>query len=284
MKYYLETNALYSIEKISKVCVTNCYTSIFSLFELVSGINEKNFFKRKNILGKIRNSHINIDYDMPEKIIFDGFNVTKGFDFEEKRVEQINKQIHEILNVDTYKDFIHSDIHNSSNFGIDFFKNLDDLWSKGFIKATTDGNKRIKRILEQENKGLIMNNKVLELRNNKDLIHLFSYEPALSISISIIAFSGFLKNHGIDKPEKEIYESYNGLIDYYIQCISDYCDDKMIKHETPSMNDFSDITHLLYLRNKINLTIVSDDKIFNRYFKGKKVGIEELINELGKKN
>lgn len=277
MKYYLETNALYSIEKIKKIGVNNCYTSIYSLFELVSGISESTFEKRKSILSKIYDSKIVIDYDMPENIIFKSFDASKDFYFEENRVESLIKQILEILKVDTYQEFTNSDMHKSMDFNIKYFKRLDDFWNRGFTNATVTGNHRIKEVLKEERRGFVMNNRIFELTTNKDLVHLFAYEPTLSKSISIFAFSGYLKNHGVDKSEKEIYESYNGLIDYYIQGISDYSDDKMIKFETPSENDFSDLTHLMYLRNNKNSTIVSDDKIFKKYFKGNIIGINELI-------
>ena len=278
MKYYLETNALYSIEKIRKVGVNNCYTSIYSLFELVSGINENNFQKRKHILDKIRNSKIDIDYDMPEKIIFDSFDVSQNFEFHENRVESLNRQITEILKIGTYQEFVNSDIQNSINYDIKYFNSLDDLWNRGFTNAIVNGNQRIKRILEKENKGFVMDNKIFELKDTKDLTHLLAYEPALSKSISIIAFTGYLKKRGIGKTEEEIYNSYNGLIDYYIQGLSDYNDDKMIRFEIPAKNDFSDLTHLLYLRNNKNSAIVTNDRIFNKYFKGNVIGIDELIN------
>jgi len=276
MRYYLETNALYSIEKILKVDNCSCFTSILSLFELVSGTKIENFNTRKNILNKIINSNISIDWEMPEKIVFDSFNAANDYEFNDERVDALKKLIDEILYSDSFDDFANSKQFNSQTYSFEYFKNLDFSWNKGFIDATIKGNRRIKSELRESNRGFVLNGVVYELKDNKDLVNLFAYEPSLSRSVSIFAFCGMIKNRGIDKSEQEIYESYNGLIDNYIEIISEFCDNKMIMHGAPATNDFSDLTHLVYLRNFRDVTIVSDDKIFERYLKANYISIEKL--------
>lgn len=280
MRYYLETNALYSIDKINKTCGDDCFTSIFSLFELISGLKEENFSKRKNLFIKLHESQIGLDKKFPEEIIFDSFDVMKGYEFVEDRVSALNTQIQGIINSKNFEDFEAFNKNNQIDFNFDFFRFTDDKWNNGFVNATVEGNKRISKVLEKENKTIFDNEQIVELKNNKDLKKFFEFEPALSKSISIVAFAGFLKNYGIDSTEEEIYESYNGLIEQYIQCLSDYSDDKMIKSETPSKNDFSDLTHLLYLRNDNEKAIVTDDKIFRRYFRGNVLNVNELIEKI----
>lgn len=277
MKYYLETNALYSIDKINKICGDNCFTSVFSLFELLSGLRTENFNKRRNLIVKLKESQIGIDKKFPEEIIFDSFDIIRDYEFVEDRVSALNIQLQGIIDSKNFTDFETFNKSNQIDFNFDFFRFMDNKWNDGFVNATFKGNKRIKKVLEKENKVIFDNGQIIRLKNNKDLKKLFEFEPTLSKSISIVAFAGFIKSKGIDSTEKEIYESYNGLIEQYIQCISDYSDDKMIKYETPSKNDFSDLTHLLYLRNDKEKAIVTDDKIFKRYFKGGVFNVNELI-------
>lgn len=279
MKYYLETNALYSIDKIDKICGDNCFTSAFSLFELISGLNDDNFNKRRNLLTKLRQSQIKINKNFPEEIIFESFDVMRDYEFVENRFSALFIQIQGIINSENFTDFKTFNKSNQIDFNFDFLKFMDDKWNKGFVNATTNGNNRIRQVLEKENKVIFDNGKIIGLNNNKDLKKLFDYEPELSRSISIVAFAGLIKNKGIDSTEKEIYDSYNGLIEQFVQCISDYSDDKMIKFETPSKNDFSDLTHLVYLKNDKEKSIVSDDKIFKKYFKGNILNVNELLEK-----
>jgi len=277
MRYYLETNALYSIDAIINVCNNRCFTSVLSLLELISGINIENFNKRKNILNKVAISNIAIDWEMPEKIIFDSFGVTNDYKYKEERTEAIKELIEEIFFADSFKDFFNSKQYNSTDYGFEYFKNLDFSWSKSFVAATIIGNKKIKKELQDNDKGVILDGKVYKIKEPGDLVNLFDYEPRLSHSCSIYAFCGMIKSQGIDKSEDEIYDSYNGLIYNYILGLSEYCDQKMIMYAEPAINDFQDLMHLIYLRNFNDLTIVSNDKIFGKYFKGNSISIERLL-------
>jgi len=277
MIFYLETNALYSIEKILKGYNNKCFTSIFALFELVSGIKTENFDIRKKILNKVMSSNFAIDWEMPEKILFDSFEAANEFKYKEERIAPLKELIKAILCTNSFKDFSNSEQFNSLNYSFEYFKNLDFFWNKGFVDATIIGNKRIKKELQDNDKAVILNGKACKLKKNKDLVNLFAYEPKLSHSVSILAFCGILKNRGINKSEKEIYESYNGLIHNYILGLSDYCDNKLIMHAESAMNDFQDLMHLIYLRNFNDITIVSDDIIFGKYFKGNSISIDKLL-------
>jgi hypothetical protein len=278
MKYYFETNALYSIGKIQKKYIDSIYTSILSLYELVSGIRNDNFTKRKNILNNILNSSITIEWDMPEKIIFDSFGVTKDYEYEEHRVEPLKIIINKIQCSDSFEIFSQSMECNSKTINFNYFKELDKLWSKGFIDRTIKGNQRIKDNIIRNNNSFTINNIEYNIRKNKDLESFYKREKLLNQSITIFALSTMVKENGITESDEVIYKSYNGLIDIYIEVFSFFCANKMILHETPATNDFADLTHLIYLKNNADYKIVSNDNIFDKFFNHKSIKIEELIN------
>jgi len=273
MKYYLETNALYSIEKIHNKYIDSIYTSIFSLFELVSGIRNDNFTKRKNVLNKIFNSSIAIEWDMPEKIIFDSFDVTKNFEYIENRVEPLKNTIKKIQCSDSFEIF-----SKLIEYNFNYFKVLDKLWSNGFIDTTIKGNQRIKENIISKNNSFTINNIEYNIRKNQDLSSFYKNEELLNQSITIFALANMIKENGLNESNQVIFESYNGLIDNFIEGFSLFCANKMILYDSPGTNDFADLTHLLYLKNSEDYKIVSNDNIFEKFFKHKSIKIEELIN------
>ena len=66
MAIYLETNALRKLTNYR--CDETAYTSIFSIFELLSGINEENFEVRKACLRRVKEQKIEIRGPMIDKL------------------------------------------------------------------------------------------------------------------------------------------------------------------------------------------------------------------------
>lgn len=278
MKYYFETNALYSIGQIHNKYYDSIYTSILSLYELVSGIKKDNFTKRKNVLSKIFITSIKIEWDMPEKKIFDSYSVTKDYEYVEHRVESLKNIINAIQCSDSFDVFSKSTEYNSEPYNFNYFKELDKSWSKGFIDSTIKGNQKIKDIINSNNNSFIINDIDYDIRKNKDLDNFYKNEELLNQSITIFALCKMIKEKGLTESDEVIYESYNGLIDNYIVGFSLFCADKMIMHDSPATNDFTDLTHLIYLKNSEDYKIVSNDKIFDKYLEHKRIKIEELVN------
>lgn len=97
------------------------------------------------------------------------------------------------------------------------------------------------------------------LRREEGLFFAKKYNKELTL----LAFSEmFSASTGI--PEKDIFESYNGEASIYIEALSKYSSDKMFQNESASKNDVFDLHHLAYLRNSINVAIVTNDKLFKK--------------------
>ncbi|NRF23629.1 hypothetical protein HRJ45_00970 [Vibrio coralliilyticus] len=76
MKYYLDTNVLYRLSTDTFPAIENSFTSCLSIFELLSGINDFDSFKRrKGILQAIQNSNLRIIWDLPKTRIERSFGL-----------------------------------------------------------------------------------------------------------------------------------------------------------------------------------------------------------------
>ena len=75
MSIYLETNALRKLTNYT--CEESVYTSIFSIFELLSGITEEDFKIRKDCLERINKQKIEIRGPMIDKLFMDLLSITE---------------------------------------------------------------------------------------------------------------------------------------------------------------------------------------------------------------
>lgn len=83
---------------------------------------------------------------------------------------------------------------------------------------------------------------------------------------------------GISRYTREqVIASYNGLVDVFIECYSRYMI-KVITGDMPGENDLVDLHHLTYLRNSRDCFVVSDDKIFDRFCKERRIRTSEFID------
>jgi hypothetical protein len=276
MLYYLDTNALYSIRKIKQQKISSCFTSIMSVLELVSGINNDNYKKRKAILGMILSFRLTIDYAFPEEIIANSFDVFEEYEFIESRVEALMALVFVITEANEYEHYRNSKPFDSE-LGHQFFKSLDDDLSKNFSKASLAGIKQVKefqRSPSPENV-ITIDGTTFDLNTRDGLEKAL---PLFSLSATIEAMCHMIQ--GISRvklPIKDIFSSYNQLTNIYIQVFSKYCEDQILNGRSPSKNDALDLMHLLYLKNDFKRYIVSDDKIFSKYFPNNTLALESMF-------
>lgn len=264
MLYYLDTNALYNIRKIDQQKIPSCFTSIMSLLELISGINEDNFNKRKAILSMVLSFELTIDFAFPEEIIANSFDVFDEYDFVESRDQFLMELVHAILEVDDYEQYRKSKPYNAE-LGHEYFRALDDNLSKNFGKAILAGIQQIKQLQHSTSaENIITINEITFDLNTKDGLE--KAFPLLSRTATLEAMCHIILNLSETKLSlEETFLSYNNFTNVYIQVFSNYCEDQILNGRCPSKNDPLDLIHLLYLKNDFRRYIVSDDKIFSKY-------------------
>lgn len=103
MPVYLETTALRKLTCYK--CREPTYTSIFSIFELLSGITENDFETRKACLYRIKKQRIEIKGPMVDKLFMKLIGVTDDRKYTEFAYKMIKDTWDAALNANNYSCF-----------------------------------------------------------------------------------------------------------------------------------------------------------------------------------
>ena len=281
-KYYLETNALYSIRTINESHLENSFTSVLAIFELISGIKAINFTKRKSILNYIRVLKLHVDWRMPEEMLFSSFSVLNDFKFTDFRQDALGRLIKLISNSDSIEDVFAADQRDNPKMGLDYFINLDDQYNLNFVSATVTGTKNLKLAFETaDHEPLVLNNKAYDFSSHKAMEHLFTTEPSINRGITILAFANRFLTPAVMEAgisEETLYNSYNGYADKFIDVYAARTNHYTIQKTAPQTNDFTDLLHLLYLSDWKGIKIISNDSLYAKICPDLLLPIESLKN------
>jgi hypothetical protein len=267
MKYYLETNILYNLKHVPEEKISTCFTSVFSIIEIVAGISEQNFKKRQSILKQLKINSLVIDWAFPLEVIFNSFDAFEDYEFYEGRAKGLENLFDTIIQCDSYFDFYNSEAYNDIKLGWDYYFKMDEALTTSFRYATNEGNIELKKLFKNKNDDIIeFEGKEYNIQAGKDLFAFFNEHPEVNESITVLALAKMLNNSfKTNLPIEEIHESYNALIHPFVFALSRYTAEKECFLDSSSRNDYQDLTHLLYLRSDFTRFIVSDDKFFQKY-------------------
>lgn len=258
MSIYLETNALRKL--IDYTCDEQVYTSIFSIFELLSGITPKEFNVRKACLRRISEQEIEVcgpmvdeklarlfDKDMYNPfaydMIWDVFQFTINAETYEEyaglrlSVTEINGQKKEIVASEWLKQW-DDNIADLTQKGSELFEDEDKLYIKDIYQ---------KRGL----KGLANHfwNKLYDARNDENrLAH-------------VEGFLGREVVEGFRQETEKLFSKYNFKLFIIAQAVI-LSKAYFIDGNTQDRNNISDLLHLLYLEEGDRF--VSNDKIYQK--------------------
>ncbi len=268
-KYYLETNALYSIGKFTDEVIRKSFTSAFALFELISNIKEDNYAKRKTILRKIKEVKLFIDWQFPQEIAFNSFDYFDDLEINYELLPHIENMVDLVLKSTSFEEL--KSTSESIEINLRYFEERDKYLATNFIQSTENGIAELKALGKQKLEPVYMkvDGKTYDLSKSDSLQKLLQYEPVFNNAFTILAITKMLQllfptYVANEQDLEQLYNSYNGLADMYVTYFSRYSLNKYFKKELPSTNDFLDLAHLFYLRNHSSVFIVSDDKIFEK--------------------
>ncbi len=233
-------------------------TSAYSVLELISGLNRKNFSRKKGPVDKLIRSGIPIEWIMPEEKVCNSFS---EISFEEERINDL-KSIFMLLNqCSSYEELEFEIRQHKIQYDLGYFSSYDQIWRNNFVRATIKGNKEIARIISED-------------QSQVNILQDFDKNIQLNNSLTVYAFAQQLSRK-LEMGVREVYESYNGQSSIFIGAFSSYGIAKMVNKQFPAKNDIFDLTHMLYL-NSGNKVMVSNDRIY-KSFVGKISGFE-LVN------
>ncbi|UMQ41572.1 hypothetical protein MKS83_19570 [Chryseobacterium sp. Y16C] len=256
MKYYLDTVAVRRLSKELPKLKDNSYTSALVILELISGINEREFKIRKQVIKNLLECGFPIIWKLPETMKAEAFPI---IEIKEKRTLGLLKICYELLRSENLETLIlktENEVYN-----IDFFKEWDSTHSFEFVNATSKGNEELKKIYYDER----LNNGEAFENYAKQFVKSLASDSELNNYITV---KGMASNYaaqasmnGEKVSEEEIHNSYNHSIDIFLEYFSLFSAKKSGELGTPAKNDYVDLNHLLYLRDNLNFFIVTDDKM-----------------------
>ena len=241
----------------------NSFTSALAIVELIGGL-KRDFHIRKKVIENLFKSNLEIQWKLPHNIIADSFTLLA---FEEQRISDLKKLCKVLIYSHTLTDFERNCTVDNVHFDLGYFENYKNFFSDHFIKSTVEGNRKIQGIFNERKERDFQNITVRYALNKKPTLEILQKEDiTLNRSMTVFAFARLfaeLMHNGqaTEKQESEIYDSYTGLVSYFIEAFSFYTVDKMIQGSQPSRNDLNDLYHLVYLRNDTSVQLLTDDKL-----------------------
>ena len=241
----------------------NSFTSALAIVELIGGL-KRDFHIRKKVIENLFKSNLEIQWKLPHNVIADSFTLLA---FEEQRISDLKKLCKILIHSDTLTDFEINCTVDSVHFDLGYFESYKNFFSDHFIKSTVEGNTKIQEIFNERKERDFQNITVRYGLNKKPTLEILQKEDiTLNRSMTVFAFARLfaeLMHNGqaTEKQESEIYDSYTGLVSYFIEAFSFYTVDKMIQGSQPSRNDLNDLYHLVYLRNDTSVQLLTDDKL-----------------------
>lgn len=253
---YLETSALRKITDYK--CEQDVFTSIFSVFELLAGINEKEYNVRKACITRICEQKIKIKTPMVDEFL----NRLLGLDDYNKFACQMICDVSEkLIKSKKFSEFQRgrlfvTDINNMTQkiVPLEWLKNWDNNISSikdSIPKMFQDENREYIRKIYKERgeKGLAEHfwTKYFENRTNYELLN--HAEP----------FIGLSEKERIIARNDQLFSKYNYKLFLTAQAVV-FSISYFIDCSEPDKNNSSDLLHLLYL-NETD-TFVSNDNIY----------------------
>lgn len=251
MKIYLETSTIIkNLNYLNKFQNKDVFTSSLVVFELISGIKKRNFYIRQNIIKKLFNSSIYIDWETYKQKYYNSFQQSFD-DIEGYIIKTMAKRILECKTFDEYKEikiFVDVDTYYTHESFEEFDNDISCIgkfYSRIAKEAIESG---------EENKGALLN----MFKGN-----LFqSYVHTLK-NFSLIYLAEDIS--GYKRPSNEFFNminKYNSNLDVHLNYIILLFLLKEIDGSECGKNDTMDMLHLAYVIN--DDIVVSEDKIFKK--------------------
>lgn len=263
MPVYLETNALRKLT--SYKCEEHTYTSIFSIFELLSGITEKDFEIRKACLKRIREQKIEIKGPMVDKLFVNLIGISDNAKYNRFAYKMIMDVYRAALTSKNYSNFNDGKLvgTNENNKWIE----INALtWLKDWDKNISSITQSINCVFEDENREYIR--KKYDNEGVKGLARHFWWkmhndrinEKRLAHAESFI---GADAAEAVRQEADILFSTYNYKLFMTAQAVI-FSKAFFINGNTQNHNNASDLLHLLYLSE--NDKFVSNDRIYQTIF------------------
>ena len=268
MKYYLETNSLIKASSyLERPDVSAwCFVSIHGIIELVTDLSAGLFLPKRAAIRRIMQSHVEIDWRLPQQILFEAFGIEAIQEITESNTRQIMSAM---VNANDPKSFTDSIEGHGLGHIYKTIKQCDSQYDKYFRAELLNNTEA----LDRSNQLDVARNYLNSFESSNDQSG-NSYEPQFRQQMiqvikhkvaTDLAESKY--NCGQIKPER-ILLNYDNTLDIFLLATFLYSYKKSSLKEKPAKNDFTDLNHLAYLGNE-NIIVTDDNmllKALGKYY------------------
>lgn len=256
MAVYLETNALRKLTDYK--CQEPVYTTIFSIFELLSGMSEDEFIKRQSCLKRIRNQKIEVRGPMIDKLFMKPLNMN---DYNDNAYKGIMSAFLQAIKIKNYSEF--RSLY--CNFNQVIIGNTDQ-WLKEWDSSIANITKKIDSLfLDDEcSRNYIKNKYKKEGINGFAKYYYFKMFDSRIDEAKLSHAEAFVGSEEIERCRQQadnLFKKYNYKLFITAQAAI-FAEAYFINGGFQNKNNASDLLHLLYLNE--NDKFVSNDKIYQK--------------------
>ncbi|MEX2492003.1 MAG: hypothetical protein WD425_09615 [Nitrospirales bacterium] len=241
-------------------------TSVLVAIELFNGMTDSEDAFRKRRAG-LRTLKREIDFRMPEQIIFSGFQaLVDEFDFIENRTRSLEIILNALDQADTLADFRHALDAATLNFPLDYFASYDQKFESVFGRIVEIEAREVRCLFEDANAPKFdptrtIPSEVLSGGLASFCDWLLADGNSLNESLTQMSLATVAASLVIEPPSDELihraYNSYNGIGYTYLKALSMKSTDLMRSNTHGQRNDGMDVAHFLYLHE--GEVLVSED-------------------------
>ena len=251
-KIYLDTSTVrkYSNE-LYKFKGKAVFTSSLVVFELIAGMNEKEFYLRKNVLCNLLKSKISIDWCSYKMKMHKAFKI-KYYDVEGK---SIKKFASEIIKCENYNELKAIKVYFRKNeyYKLESFEEFDKGIEQVGKRFSSLGVEEWRKIEKNERRDI-----KIQMR---DLLCLYSMKLSKKALINLVQDFVAHSNRPSNNQYVKVLKKYDKSLDMYLYYNQMFFLLKEINGSACGRNDTLDLLHIIYLKK--NDTIISEDKIFS---------------------
>lgn len=255
MAIYLETNALRKLTNYS--CSEDVYTSVFSIFELLSGISEEDFEIRKACLKRVFDQGIEVRGPMVDKLV-DIYGISKSNPFAYEKIMDVYKKV---LHIQSFADFCNVGLVRTDVNG-----NIEEInahtWLKDWDMQISTITKSVKDLFQDKNKQSVR--ELFAQYGIRGVADYFGDEISRNIVDEnrlghAAPFIGKEEEMHVRNAIGNLFSKYNVKLFLKAQAAI-FAKAYYIDGDTQNPNNASDLLHLLYINE--NDRLVSNDKIY----------------------
>lgn len=253
MRIYLDTSTIRKrANDFNAFNYEDFFTSSLTVFELISGIKERDFLLRKKVIINLINSSIYIDWETYKKKMYNAFN-QKYNDIEGYVIKRMAQLLVDCNTFEEYKN-IRIYVNDDSYYTYESFEYFDNEITKTGKLFSIIGQREWQNLDKTIRKSFIK-----EFIDEKKIL------PYVQILFGLSLISLAEDIAGCQRPDDEyirviknndsgldIFLRYNQLLFFLCELNGSKC----------GKNDMFDTMHLIYLKE--NDVLISEDKIFKK--------------------